>query len=54
MIIAVKSNYKVSYSAIRSLSGAFRTAFGAGCAMGFCLVSIALAVFAVLFYAYYI
>lgn len=53
MIIAVKSNYKVSFSAIKSLSQAFRAAFGAGCAMGFCLVSIALLVFGVLIYFYF-
>ena len=53
MIIAVSSNYKVSYKATKSLPEAFRCALGAGAAMGFCLVSIALAVLGVLFYVYF-
>ena len=53
MIIAVSSNYKVAYKATKSLSEAFRCAFGAGAAMGFCLVSIALGVLGILFYVYF-
>ena len=53
MVIAVKSNYKVAYNAIKDLPAAFRTAFSAGASMGFCLVSIALAVLVVLFLVYF-
>ena len=42
MIIATKANYRTTYCAKHSLSAAFRTAYRAGCAMGFALVSIGL------------
>ena len=38
MVVATRTNYRV-YSAYRSLSAAFRTAYRAGCAMGFALLS---------------
>ena len=42
MIIATETNYRTTYCAKKSLALAFRTAFRAGCAMGFALVSIGL------------
>lgn len=42
MIIATRTNYKVTYCAKIGLAPAFRTAYRAGCAMGFALVSIGL------------
>lgn len=42
MIVATRTNYKVTYCAKNSLAPAFRTAYRAGCAMGFALVSIGL------------
>ncbi len=42
MVIATQANYRTTYSAKLSLSIAFRTAYRAGCAMGFALVSIGL------------
>jgi Na+/H+-translocating membrane pyrophosphatase len=42
MVIATQANYRTTYSAKISLSLAFRTAYRAGCAMGFALVSIGL------------
>ena len=42
MIIATKANYRTTYCAKHSLSAAFRTAYRAGCAMGFALVSLGL------------
>ena len=42
MIIATKANYRTTYCAKRSISSAFRTAYRAGCAMGFALVSLGL------------
>ncbi len=42
MVIATRTNYKVTYCAKNSLAPAFRTAYRAGCAMGFALVSIGL------------
>ena len=42
MVIATRTNYRVTYCAYGSLSSAFRTAYKAGCAMGFALVSIGL------------
>lgn len=44
MIIATRANYKTTYCAKRSLATAFRTAYRAGCAMGFALVSLGLLV----------
>ena len=42
MVIATRTNYRVTYCAYGSLSAAFKTAYKAGCAMGFALVSIGL------------
>lgn len=42
MLIATQANYRTTYSAKLSLSLAFRTAYRAGCAMGFALVSLGL------------
>lgn len=52
MKIAVFSNFRVSFMAKTSLANAFKTAFSAGCAMGFSLVSIALAVLTILLLIY--
>lgn len=53
MYIATSSNFKTTYMAKRGLQHGFRTAFQAGLAMGFSLVSIALLVFSVLLVIYY-
>ena len=42
MIIATRANFRTTYCAKHSLAAAFRTAYRAGCAMGFALVSIGL------------
>ena len=42
MVIATQTNYRVTYCAKRGLAIAFRTAYRAGCAMGFALVSLGL------------
>lgn len=42
MIIATQANYRTTYCAKKSLSDAFRTAYRAGCGMGFALVSLGL------------
>jgi len=42
MVVATRTNYRVTYCAYGSLSAAFRTAYKAGCAMGFALVSLGL------------
>ena len=42
MVIATKTNYRTTYCAKSSLATAFRTAYRAGCAMGFALVSLGL------------
>jgi len=52
MIIATKANYRTTYCAKHSLSAAFRTAYRAGCAMGFALVSIGLLVLIILIIIY--
>lgn len=52
MIIATRANYKTTYCAKRSLAGAFRTAYRAGCAMGFALVSLGLLVLIVIVMIY--
>jgi Na+/H+-translocating membrane pyrophosphatase len=44
MIIATRTNYRVTYCAKNSLAPAFKTAYRAGCAMGFALVSLGLLV----------
>ena len=42
MVIATRTNYRVTFCANHSLADAFRTAYRAGCAMGFALVSFGL------------
>ena len=42
MAIATSANYRTTYSAKRSLPLAFKTAYRAGVAMGFALVSLGL------------
>lgn len=52
MVIATRTNYRVTYCAKDSLSDAFHTAYRAGCAMGFALVSLGLLVLLVLIVLY--
>ena len=42
MIIATEANYRTTYCAKHSVGAAFRTAYRAGCSMGFALVSLGL------------
>ena len=42
MVIATKTNYRTTYCATFGVGAAFRTAYRAGCAMGFALVSLGL------------
>ncbi len=42
MIIATQANFRTTYCAKKSVALAFRTAYRAGCAMGFALVSLGL------------
>lgn len=42
MVIATQANFRTTFCAKGSLSDAFRTAYRAGCAMGFALVSLGL------------
>lgn len=42
MVIATQANFRTTFSAKMSLSLAFRTAYRAGVAMGFALVSLGL------------
>lgn len=48
MLIATQTNFRTTYCAKRSLALAFRTAYRAGCAMGFALVSLGLLVLMIL------
>lgn len=57
MYVATRANVRVCYMAATEhpknrLSEAFKVAFKGGCVMGFCLVSLALAVFTVLIWVY--
>ena len=57
MYVATRANVRVTYMAATErestkLSEAFKVAFKGGCVMGFCLVSLALAVLTVLIYIY--
>ncbi len=52
MIVATQANYRTTYCAKRSLAAAFRTAFRAGCAMGFALVSLGLLILMILILIY--
>ncbi len=42
MLVATQTNFRTTYCAKKSLALAFRTAYRAGCAMGFALVSLGL------------
>lgn len=42
MVIATQANYRTTYCAKKGLDLAFRTAYRAGCGMGFALVSLGL------------
>ena len=52
MKIAVKSNFRTTFKAIDSLAEAFKTAFRAGCVMGFSMISLSLLILITLFEAY--
>src|SRR3990167_4355296 len=52
MKIAVKSNFRTTYKAMTSLSEAFKTAFRAGCVMGFSMISLSLLILITLFEVY--
>jgi H(+)-translocating pyrophosphatase len=49
MKIAVRANFRTAYKAIDSLADAFKTAFQAGCVMGFSMISISLLILLTLF-----
>jgi inorganic pyrophosphatase len=42
MVIATRTNYRVTFCATSSLAQAFKVAYKAGCVMGFALVSLGL------------
>ena len=48
MIIATQANFRTTYCAKYSVGAAFNTAYRAGCAMGFALVSLGLLVLTIL------
>ena len=48
MLIAIQSNFRTTIQAKTNLALAFKTAYRAGCAMGFALVSISLLVLLIL------
>lgn len=52
MVIATKANFRTTYCARYSIAYAFRTAYRAGCAMGFALVSLGLLVLIALIVIY--
>ncbi len=52
MKIAVKSNFRTTYKAIDSLAEAFKTAFRAGCVMGFSMIGISLLILLLVFEAF--
>ncbi len=52
MVIATRANYRTTYCAKRGLAGAFKTAYRAGCGMGFALVSLGLLVLMLLILVY--
>jgi Na+/H+-translocating membrane pyrophosphatase len=52
MIIATQANFRTTYCAKKSLSDAFRTAYRAGCGMGFALVSLGLLILIILINMY--
>lgn len=52
MKIAVKSNFRTTFMAIDSLADAFKTAFRAGCVMGFSMISLSLLILLTLLEVY--
>ncbi len=52
MEIATLSNYRTANSARKSLGDAFKTAYRAGCVMGFTLVSVAMIILLILILIY--
>lgn len=52
MVVATRTNYRVTFCAYNSLASAFRTAYKAGCVMGFALVSLGLLILTVLIVLY--
>jgi Na+/H+-translocating membrane pyrophosphatase len=52
MVIATQANFRTTYCARNSLAPAFRTAYRAGCAMGFALVSLGLLVLMIMIMVY--
>jgi H+-translocating diphosphatase len=52
MVIATRTNYRVTFCAYHSLAAAFKTAYKAGCVMGFALVSLGLLILTVLIVLY--
>ena len=52
MIVATRTNYRVTYCAKDGMAEAFRLAFRAGCTMGFALVSLGLLILTVLIVVY--
>jgi Na+/H+-translocating membrane pyrophosphatase len=52
MQIATFSNYRTTLAAKTSLGAAFKTAFRAGCVMGFMLVSVSMIVLLIIIYVY--
>jgi inorganic pyrophosphatase len=52
MVVATKANFRTAYCAKNSLPAAFRTAYRAGCAMGFALVSVGLFVLMIIILVY--
>ena len=50
--MATRTNYKVAYCAVFGMAGAFKTAYRAGCVMGFALVSIGLLILTVVIVVY--
>ena len=48
MIFATQANFRTTYCAKYSVGAAFKTAYRAGCAMGFALVSLGLLVLTIL------
>ena len=52
MMIAVKANFRTTFMAMASLAEAFKTAFRAGCVMGFSMISMSLLILVTLFEVY--
>lgn len=52
MIMATRTNYKVTYCATSGMAPAFKTAYRAGCVMGFALVSLGLLVLTIVIVLY--